>query len=183
MPMQPDPTFTELTTERLSLRRSLPGDAAAISRYRSDPDVHVHQGWGHTDPDTVRTDIEEMTTRAPGTPGGWVQFSVLRRDDGVLVGDVGLSPAEGEPKVIKVGYTMAPEHQGQGYATEAVEALVGYAFEVLAADIVRAYAGADNAPSIRIMEKVGMRLMERFEGEEDGERWTGVRYERSRPTT
>ena len=79
--------------------------------------------------------------------------------------------------MIKVGYTIDPRFQGRGYATEAVKALVDYAFTTLDADIVRAYAGAENTPSIRVMEKVGMRFMERFQGSDGEETWTGVRYE------
>ena len=184
--MRPDPHFERLLTERLVLRRSRPEDAELISRYRSDPEVHRTQGWERTDPDGVRADIEEMADRAPGEPGGWVQFSVEERDGGRLVGDVGISPAEGEPGVIKVGYTISPDVQGRGYATEAVQALVDYALHTLGADVVRAYADADNAPSIRVAEKVGLRLIERFEHREGDETWFGVRYERRRddpPTT
>ncbi|MEA2555769.1 MAG: hypothetical protein QOI60_1100, partial [Actinomycetota bacterium] len=45
------------------------------------------------------------------------------------------------------------------------------------AHVARAYASVENIPSIRVAEKVGMRLMERFDHEEDGEIWHGVRYE------
>jgi RimJ/RimL family protein N-acetyltransferase len=178
--MRADTDFEPLLTERLRLRRSVPDDAAEISAYRSDPEVHRTQGWERTDPESVRADIEEMAGRAPGEPGGWVQFSVEERDGGWLVGDVGISPADGEPGVIKVGYTMSPPFQGRGYATEAVGALVAYAFDALGADVVRAYADADNTPSIRVAEKVGMRLIERFEHREGDEVWFGVRYERRR---
>jgi RimJ/RimL family protein N-acetyltransferase len=178
--MRPDHDFDTLMTERLQLRRSHPDDAESISAYRSDPDVHIHQGWDVTDVHGVRRDIEEMAGRAPGEHGGWVQFSVEERTAGRLVGDVGISPADDEPGVIKVGYTIAPVFQGRGYATEAVEALVSYAFEALGADVVRAYADAGNIPSIRVMEKVGMRLIERFEGDDEDGHWFGVRYERHR---
>jgi RimJ/RimL family protein N-acetyltransferase len=181
--MRADAAFAPLTTERLRLRRSRPEDAEEISAYRSDPDVNRQQGWERTDPDGVRADIEEMSGRTPGEPGGWVQFSVEERESGRLVGDVGLSPSDGEPGVIKVGYTMAPAFQGRGYGTEAVGALVDYAFSRLGADVVRAYAGADNTPSIRVAEKVGMRLVERFEHREENEVWFGVRYERRRDET
>ena len=179
-PMRVDADSEPLLTERLRLRRSVPEDADAISAYRSDPEVNRTQGWERTDPESVRADIEEMSARAPGEPGGWVQFSVEEREGGGLVGDVGISPADGEAGVIKVGYTMSPAFQGRGYATEAVGALVAYAFEALGADVVRAYADADNTPSIRVAEKVGMRLMERFEHREGDEVWFGVRYERRR---
>jgi RimJ/RimL family protein N-acetyltransferase len=166
-----------LTTERLLLRRSRLDDADAISAYRSDPQVHRYQGWERTDPEGVRDEIESMTSRTPGDPGGWVQFSVEERETGLLVGDVGMSPVEDEPGVIKVGYTMDPAFQGRGYATEAVAALVAYAFESLGAEVVRAFASAENVPSIRVAEKVGMRLVERFERTYQGETWRGVRYE------
>jgi RimJ/RimL family protein N-acetyltransferase len=178
--MRADPGFEAIETDRLRLRRSRPDDAEEISRYRSDPDVNRQQGWERTDPEGVRRDIEEMAVRAPGEPGGWVQFSVEEREGGRLVGDVGLSPADGEPGVIKVGYTIDPAYQRRGYATEAVGALVRYAFEGLGADVVRAYASANNAASIRVAERVGMRLIERFEGEDEDGRWVGVRYERRR---
>lgn len=174
--MRVDTGFRPLVTERLRLRRSLPEDADTISAYRSDPEVHRYQGWDRTDPGGIRAEIEEMARRAPGEPGGWVQLSVEDRESGRLVGDVGLSPAEGEPGVIKIGYTVAPAFQGRGYATEAVRALVAYAFDTLGADIVRAYASAENVPSIRVAKKIGMRLVERSEHRHGGV----VRYERRR---
>ncbi len=169
--------FPPLETERLGLRRSRPEDAETISAYRSIPEVRRYQGWERTDPQGVREQIEEMAGRAPGGPGGWVQFSVEERESGRLIGDVGLSPAEGETGVIKVGYTISPEVQGRGYATEAVRALVDYAFDALGAEVVRAYASEENEPSIRVAEKVGMRLVERLEHRYDDEVWYGVRYE------
>lgn len=178
--MRVDDVFEPLHTDRLVLRRSRPEDAELISAYRSDPDVNRQQGWDRTDPVGVRRDIEEMSARAPGERGGWVQFSVEERESGRLVGDVGLCPADDEPGVIKVGYTMAPEFQGKGFATEAVGALVTYAFETLGADVVRAYANANNRASIRVAEKLGLRLVERTEHRNATDAWSVVRYERRR---
>lgn len=166
-----------IVTERLTLRRSRADDAETISAYRSDPDVHRYQGWDRTDPDGIRQEIERMGDRPPGDPAGWVQLSVEERATGTLVGDVGLSPAEGEPGVIKLGYTMSPAFQGRGYATEAVAALVTYAFETLQADVVRVYANEGNIPSIRVAQKAGLHLIERIERSYEGETWFGVRYE------
>jgi Acetyltransferases, including N-acetylases of ribosomal proteins len=175
--MRVDVDFGSLVTERLQLRRSRPEDAETISAYRSDPQVHRYQGWDRTDPDGIRTEIEKMSLRAPGEPGGWMQLSVEEIDSGRLVGDVGLSLADDEPGVVKIGYTMAPEFQGRGYATESVGALVAYAFEKLGADVVRAFASAENVPSVRVAEKVGMRLVERFERRNGDRTFHIVRYE------
>jgi RimJ/RimL family protein N-acetyltransferase len=176
--MRVDTDFRPIVTERLRLRRSTPEDAETISAYRSDPDVNRQQGWERTDVEGVRADIVEMSGRSPGEPGGWVQFTVEERGGGRIVGDVGLSSAAGEPDVIKVGYTIDPAFQGLGYATEAIRALVEYVFDTLGARVVRAHASAENAPSIRVAEKVGMRLVERVEYREGDEVWYGVRYER-----
>jgi aminoglycoside 6'-N-acetyltransferase len=174
--MRPDVRFDRLVTERLVLRRSRPEDAEAISAYRSDPDVHRFQGWDRTDPEGVRAEIELMASRTPGAPGGWVQLSVDLDGSG-LIGDVGLSAVENEPGVVKIGYTIAPAFQRRGYGTEAVSALVAYAFDTLGAELVRAWADADNAASIRVAERVGMHLVERLEHREGDETWVGVRYE------
>jgi RimJ/RimL family protein N-acetyltransferase len=177
--MRTDPGFRELRTERLLLRRSRPRDAEAISAYRSDPDVHQHQGWARTDPNHVRQEIEEMLQRTPGEPG-WVQFTLETLEDRRLVGDVGLSPRADEPGVVMVGYTIAPDQQRKGYATEAMDALVRYALDELGADVVRAYADADNVASVRVAEKVGLLVVERFEGTDAEGTWHGVRMERRR---
>ena len=174
--MRVDTGSEPLLTERLLLRRSRPEDAEAISEYRSDPEVHRFQGWERTDPDGVRAEIDEMSGRLPGERG-WVQFSVEVREDGQLIGDVGLCPVDGEPGVMKIGYTMAPAFQGNGYGTEAVRALVAYAFDMLGAEVVRAYASSDNLPSTRVAEKAGLLLVERFERRYGGEVWHGVRHE------
>jgi RimJ/RimL family protein N-acetyltransferase len=175
-----DRGFRELVTERLRLRRSVDDDAPAISAYRSDPDVHRFQGWERTDVEAVRAEIEEMRGRAPGEPGGWVQLTLQERATGALVGDVGIAPVEEEPGVIKVGYTVDPTFQGRGYATEAVRALVVYAFDTLHADVVRMHASANNAASIRVAEKAGLRFVERRQYRDGDEIWFGVRYELQR---
>jgi RimJ/RimL family protein N-acetyltransferase len=179
--MRIDRDFESLRTERLVLVRSAPEDAPVFSRWRSDPEVARFQGWDVTDAEGIRGQLEEMLTRAPGEPGGWVQFSVHERTNDAIVGDVGISREEREPGVIKVGYTIGPEYQGMGYGSEAVRALVGYAFDTLDAEIVRAYADARNTPSIRVAEKAGMHLVERIEHPYGEGVWVGVRYEAHNP--
>src|ERR1051325_9091112 len=141
--MRVDTRFEPIVTPRLQLRRSIPEDAEAIAGYRTNPLVHRFQGWDRTDVEGVLTQIREMAGRAPGEPG-WVQLTVEEREGGRLVGDVGLAPDQHDPGVIKIGYTIDPEFQGRGYATEAVGALVDYAFDALGARVVRAFASAAN---------------------------------------
>lgn len=57
----------------------------------------------------------------------------------------------------EIGWTIHPTHAGQGYATELAGALLKLAFTGLGVHRVEAEAFADNAPSLRVMEKVGLR--------------------------
>jgi RimJ/RimL family protein N-acetyltransferase len=177
--MRRDPSFEPILTERLRMRRTVPGDAEAISAYRRLPDVGRYQGWDRTDAPFLRHEFETMAARSPGDRG-WVQLTVEDRGTGEILGDVGMSPADGEPGVLKIGYTVSPSYQRRGVATEAVRALIAYAFETLGAEIVRIYADADNVASIRVAEKAGLSLIERFEGRDADERWFAVRYEIAR---
>ena len=57
----------------------------------------------------------------------------------------------------EIGWTIDPAHAGRGYATELAGALLEIAFTGLGVRRVEAEAFADNAPSLRVMEKVGLR--------------------------
>ncbi|MEI7530117.1 MAG: GNAT family protein, partial [Elusimicrobiota bacterium] len=68
----------------------------------------------------------------------------------------------------ELGYTLAPEHQGKGYATEAVVRVVEYLFK-LKKHRITATADPRNTPSIKLMERLGMRK----EGHFKKSFWTG----------
>ena len=87
--------------------------------------------------------------------------------DGQVVGDLMLqvedSWAQGDverPQQATLGWVLDPEHGGHGYATEAVAALLRISFEDLGLRRVRAYCFAENEPSWRLMERLGMRREE-----------------------
>lgn len=65
----------------------------------------------------------------------------------------------------ELGWTVAPEHAGRGYATEIGRALLDLAFSGLGVRRVEAGAFADNAPSLRVMAKIGLRHEGTFLGE------------------
>ena len=62
-----------------------------------------------------------------------------------------------EHRQAEIGYTFAPEHHGHGYATEAAAAMVDLAVTVLGAHRVCGRLDSRNAPSARVLERLGMR--------------------------
>lgn len=90
---------------------------------------------------------------------GWGVWLVFRKDDEQLVGDIGF---KGQPDdgVVEVGYGIREEAQSEGYATEAVEALINWAFQSGKVKKVEAECLRTNLPSIRVLEKLSMIKLE-----------------------
>ena len=148
-------TFFE--TSRLLVRPFTPADLEAFVAYRSDPEVARYQSWSDYDAARGRALIESMRTLQPGVPGQWYQFALEERASGTLVGDLAFKVSESEPREAEVGFTLSPAHQGRGYGTEALRALLGYAFGTLKLHRVVAITDALNAPAAALLERVGMR--------------------------
>ena len=154
----PDETFRSLETDRLILRPFVDDDLLAFVAYRSDPDTARYQSWDPTfSLEDGRHFLDGLRGTRPDTPGEWFQFAIADRATDQLLGDCAAHPEADDPRVVKVGYTLAPEHQGRGYATEAVRRLLDYLF--LERDKHRVYATCDvrNEPSIALLERLGMR--------------------------
>ncbi len=154
----PDTRFTEIVSQRVVLRRFRLDDLAALVSYRSVPEVARFQGWEAPYSAAEGEDmIRLMMSRHPDTPGEWFQFAVALRSSGDLIGECGAKTLAEDPQQADVGYTIAPAHQGRGYATEATRALLGYLFGARGKHRVIAYCDPRNAASERVMQRLGMR--------------------------
>jgi RimJ/RimL family protein N-acetyltransferase len=147
-------------TPRLVVRAMGPGDVEAFVAYRADPDVARYQSWDGFTTEDGRRLVAEMQDLRPGRPGEWYQLAV--EADGVLVGDLATHVDEHEHRQLEVGFTLAPEHQGKGYGTEALRGLLTYAFGTL--DVHRAVAITDarNDAAAALLTRVGFRQEAHF---------------------
>ncbi|MCY4530209.1 MAG: GNAT family N-acetyltransferase [Chloroflexi bacterium] len=75
--------------------------------------------------------------------------------DDMVIGEINLS-IDKRRQTAGMGYGIARQHWGNGYATEAARAVVAWAFEALCIAKVYAYANVDNSQSWRVMERIGM---------------------------
>jgi RimJ/RimL family protein N-acetyltransferase len=145
-------------TERLLLRRPVDGDLDATWAFRRLPEVYDWLGAATQTYEAYRERyrrekrlanliIVELDGRVIGdlmlkVEDGWGQEEVADQTKGV----------QGE-----LGWTLDPAFGGQGYATEAVRALIGLSFGPLGLRRLTALCFFDNEPSWRLMERVGMR--------------------------
>ena len=154
----PDRSFHSVTGERLMLRRFAKTDLATFVAYRSDPDVARYQGWEAPYPRSKgERMIRELLREHPDMPGQWFQFAMELSATGEMIGDCGAGIDAEDARQAEIGFTLRPEFQGHGYATEAAKALLGYLFGQRAKHRVFARCDPRNTGSIAVLERLGMR--------------------------
>lgn len=156
------PEEIRLHTPRLILDALRDGDATALYRYRADPAVSRYQGWCPASLDEAHCFIERCAAVAPDTPGSWFQRAIRRRDSGELIGDLGLHFMADAPATVELGISLAPAHQRQGLAAEALRAALGWIFEGLRKHRVIASVDPRNQPCMTLLAGIGMRREAHF---------------------
>jgi aminoglycoside 6'-N-acetyltransferase len=147
-----------IRTARLVLRRFREDDRERFLAYRRHPDVARFQGWDADYPDDLADRFfAEMTTKPTWRVGEWFQIAI--EHDGVLVGDIGVHAGE---DAAELGWSLHPDSQGRGYASEAIRGIVAH----LPVPEVVAWVDVANEASIRMAERLGF---ERGEEPIDGE--------------
>ncbi len=113
--------------------------------------------WGPNTEQDTKDFLERAQRAARADPRLGYELAVVTKEDGRLIGAIGLHVAPDECQAM-LGYCYRPDAWGQGYATEAAETLVRFGFDVLMLNRIWAGCDPDNAGSIRVVEKVGMKL-------------------------
>ena len=154
----PSETFREscipvLGTARLILRAPRLGDAKAIAALANDR--HIAENTARIPHPYKLSDAEDFITRA-GKPDEAIYLITLRGK--AVIGACGIVLQDAVPEL---GYWLGVAHWGQGYATEALHAVIDYAFTDLAHEQLQAGARVTNPASRRVLEKCGFQ-------------WTGV---------
>jgi RimJ/RimL family protein N-acetyltransferase len=144
---------------RVAIRRLRETDLRAFQAYRHDPQLGLYQGWQPQSDQQALAFIAE-TSRAPLFPlGQWVQLGIAERTGDRLIGDIGICVAADGGQA-EIGFTLEAAAQGRGLATEAVRAAIGLVFERTAVARVVAVTDARNLPSVRMLDRLGMRRVE-----------------------
>jgi RimJ/RimL family protein N-acetyltransferase len=153
-----------LTTPRLVLRPLEPTDAGAMFRYRSRPDVSRYQIWQPAEESEIRGYIERQKNIALDTPGTWFSLAITLRESGEMIGDIGLHFPEANTAEAEIGITLSPAFQKRGFAAEALGEAFRFLFFSLGKDRLTASVDPRNGPSIRLLERAGMRREAFFPG-------------------
>ena len=147
-----------METERLIIRNWRADDWRLVRPMSLDPDVM--QYIGHYQPWSEEETRQFVSNRmADYERHGWTMWPLLLKETRAFIGYCGfLRRQYGEYKgEIEIGYALTKDSWGMGLAAEAGTRILEYGFEALNFDRVFASARPENARSIRVMEKMGMR--------------------------
>lgn len=142
-------------TARLNLREFVATDFAAVHAYSSDARVTRYLFFGPRDEESTAEYLAELLASQRELPRTRFELAVEEIVSGKLIGACDLSLIESN--AVDLGYMLSVEQWGKGYATEIALALVDAAFFDLRAQRVISTVDVNNAASIRVLEKIGMR--------------------------
>lgn len=152
-----------IRTERLLLRPYGRQDLEYLADVASRPEVVRYLYEEVRDRQEVSAELElRSRLRSIQKEGDRLLLVVQRREDRRVVGDVNLHFVSDRHRQGEVGWVFHPDHQGQGYATEAASEMLRLGFEGL--DLHRIFARCDarNTGSVGVMERLGMRREAHF---------------------
>lgn len=147
------------TADRVVLRRLSAEDLIPFQAYRSDPVVGRYQSWDSVSDGKAAAFLAVMSQCEAFVPGVWVQLGIALRRTNDLIGDIGVCVSF-DSEHAEIGFTLASESQGQGLAIEAILALTNLLFESTPINRIVAITDSRNLPSIRLLERLGMKRVQ-----------------------
>ncbi|HRW46619.1 MAG: GNAT family N-acetyltransferase [Caldilineaceae bacterium] len=147
-------------SERLIIRAPRPGDGPAINAavVESLAELRPWMPWAVETPPLAET--EEFARRAAA---GWLTresltLTLWRKDTGEYVGNSGMHRIDWEVPSVEIGYWVRTSLAGQGYITEAVNAITAFAFDTLGAHRVEIHCDERNTRSAAVARRAGFDL-------------------------
>ena len=136
-------------------------DLEDMHAYRSLPEVARYQYWEPMSRDHLTGKVAEWSL-LDGQDGRNLTLGVVLRSSGRLIGDIMILMSHDEARQGEVGFTLHPDFQRKGFATEAVTALIDLSFDQFGLHRIFGCCDARNAGSYGLMEKLGMRREAHF---------------------
>lgn len=104
-------------------------------------------------------------------PSGFETWMIVKKENMQIIGDIGFFGKPDEKGEVEVGYGLVERERGKGNGFEALQAIVKWVSSMENVKVIKASCLIDNKPSARILEKVGMREVER---DSENIYWTSI---------
>ena len=146
-----------ITTDRLVLREFVIDDWPDVLAYQRDPRYLQFYPWADRTEAEVRDFVQMFVDQQAERLRRKFQLAITLPNSERVIGDCGIRRKSENDWEADIGYELAPECWGRGYATEAAMAIVDFGFRDLQLHRISSWYIADNAASARVLERVGLR--------------------------
>lgn len=145
-------------TRRLLLRPHQLDDLDDLLVYHSDPEVVRYIPWPVRSAAETKAALDKRIQQGSvEEEGQWLVLAIVLRDSTRVIGEVLLKYDSERDARGELGYAIARHVNGNGYATEAAEAMLTLGFEAFGLHRIVAKLDARNTSSARLLERLGMR--------------------------
>lgn len=144
-----------LETSRLVLRPMALSDSVAVLEYRSHAEINRFQGWIPKCIEDVHYFIKHRISPEFNRPGTWFQMVIVRKDNGELIGDLGIHFTEEQSSQVELGVTLAKAQHRQGFATEALKEVIDHLFLKIGKRKIVVSIDPRNESSIKLFQRLG----------------------------
>jgi len=152
----------QIHTDRLLLRPIQKQDAAAVFDYRCDALTNQYQSWIPETVDDVDDFIKNRVCPLANCPGTWHQLVIEKKDDSIILGDIGIHFVDQESQQVELGITLGKKYQGKGFATEAMSAVIDFLFTELNKHRITTSIDPQNTNSVNLVRRLGFRQEAHF---------------------
>jgi ribosomal-protein-alanine N-acetyltransferase len=149
-----------IITDRLVLREFRREDDLAVDAFASDAEVTLHTSWGPNDLQTTRLVLQQWVAEQAMWPRSSIPLAIELGANQELIGSTGFASIENSTGIF--GFVLRKDHWGNGFATEASQALIRFGFGHLGLHRVAAECFVEQTASIRVFQKLGMRREAHF---------------------
>lgn len=150
-----------IKTSRLLIRPIETNDLQDLFNYRSNKIANQYQGWI---PETLH-DAESFIAKNPrqfNLPETWFQLAIVEEKSKNMIGDIGLHFMDTANAQVEIGCTLCVASQKQGFATEALRAVILHLFQKLNKHRIIASVDPANISSIHLLKRLGFRKEAHF---------------------
>lgn len=142
-----------IETKRLLIREFKKDDWKAVHSYASDPEVVRHMDFGPSTEEETKVYLNKMLNQQKLKECTEYDRAVILRRSEVLIGACGINITDPISKEGEIGYIFNSNHWGNGYASEACNAILEFGFRQLKLDRIFGICSVENKASERVLEK------------------------------
>jgi len=153
--------MVNIYSERVLIRPIHSKDALEVFSYRSNFEVNKYQNWIPSTMEEVNRFIDK-NPNAFNEPHTWFQLVIEKKDTQEVIGDIGVHFEDPQILQCELGCTINEKYQHQGFASEALKAVINHLFHHLNKHRVKASIDPRNTKSIRLMERLNFRKEAHF---------------------